>query len=182
MQTNDRPITELMQSVHTGKAQLPDFQRGWVWGDSRIKALIASITKNFPIGASMFLEYGNENIRFKYRPIEGAPVDSTPPSELILDGQQRLTSVYSSMYSDQPVNTETDNKVKIKRFYYIDIEKAIDPSVDRVEAIVSVPETRIVTSDFGRKEDLNVSTPELEFKNKLFPLNIILDFNKVEEW
>ena len=182
MQTNDRPITELMQSVHTGKAQLPDFQRGWVWGDSRIKALIASITKNFPIGAAMFLEYGNENIRFKYRPIEGAPVDSTPPSELILDGQQRLTSVYSSMYSDQPVNTETDNKVKIKRFYYINIEKAIDSSVDRVEAIVSVPETRIVTSDFGRKEELNVSIPELEFKNKLFPLNIILDFNKVEEW
>ncbi len=182
MQTNDRPITELMQSIHTGKAQLPDFQRGWVWGDSRIKALIASITKNFPIGAAMFLEYGNENIRFKYRPIEGAPVQSAPPSELILDGQQRLTSVYSAMYSSNPVNTETDNKIKIKRFYYIDIEKAIDPNIDRVDAIVSVPETRIVSSDFGRKEDLNVSTPELEFQHKLFPLNIILDFNKVEEW
>ncbi len=182
MQTNDRPITELMQSIHTGKAQLPDFQRGWVWGDSRIKALIASITKNFPIGAAMFLEYGNENIRFKYRPIEGAPVQSAPPSELILDGQQRLTSVYSAMYNSNPVNTETDNKIKIKRFYYIDIEKAIDPNIDRVDAIVSVPETRIVSSDFGRKEDLNVSTPELEFQHKLFPLNIILDFNKVEEW
>ena len=51
-----------------------------------------------------------------------------------------------------------------------------------MDAIVSVPETRIVSSDFGRKEDLNVSTPELEFQHKLFPLNIILDFNKVEEW
>ena len=73
MQTNDRPISELMKDVHTGKAQLPDFQRGWVWDDNRIRALIASITSNFPIGAAMFLEYGNENIRFKYRVIEGAP-------------------------------------------------------------------------------------------------------------
>ena len=62
MQTNDRPISELMKDVHTGKAQLPDFQRGWVWDDNRIRALIASITCNFPIGAAMFLEYGNENI------------------------------------------------------------------------------------------------------------------------
>ena len=73
MQTNDRPISELMKDIHTGKAQLPDFQRGWVWDDNRIRALIASITSNFPIGAAMFLEYGNENIRFKYRVIEGAP-------------------------------------------------------------------------------------------------------------
>ncbi len=182
MQTNDRPITDLMKAVHEGKAQLPDFQRGWVWGDSRIKALIASITKNFPIGAAMFLEYGNENIRFKYRPIEGAPVQACPPAELILDGQQRLTSVYASMYSSNPVNTETDNKIKIKRFYYIDIKKAIDPTVDRVDAILSVPETRIVTSGFGRKEDLNLSTRELEFAHKVFPLNIILDYAKVEDW
>ena len=94
MQTNDRPISELMKDVHTGKAQLPDFQRGWVWDDNRIRALIASITSNFPIGAAMFLEYGNENIRFKYRVIEGAPAKNAIPSELILDGQQRLTALY----------------------------------------------------------------------------------------
>ena len=97
LQTNDRPISELMKDVHTGKAQLPDFQRGWVWDDNRIRALIASITNNFPIGAAMFLEYGNENIRFKYRVIEGAPAKDTTPAELILDGQQRLTSMYSSL-------------------------------------------------------------------------------------
>lgn len=62
MHTNDRDIKELMKAVHTGIAQLPDFQRGWVWDDNRIKALIASITSNFPVGATMFLEYGNENI------------------------------------------------------------------------------------------------------------------------
>ena len=41
MKTNDRQITDLMQAVDTGLAQLPDFQRSWVWDDGRIKSLIA---------------------------------------------------------------------------------------------------------------------------------------------
>lgn len=182
MQTNDRAISELMKDVHTGKAQLPDFQRGWVWDDNRIRALIASITNSFPIGAAMFLEYGNENIRFKYRVIEGAPAKDITPAELILDGQQRLTSMYSSLYSEKAVNTVTDKGREIKRFYYIDIEKAISSDVDRLDAIISVPENHIVTSNFGRTEDLNVSTREKEFEKKLFPLNIILDYAKIQDW
>lgn len=59
MKTNDRKITDLMATIHTGKTQLPDFQRGWVWDDNRIKFLIASITNGYPVGAAMFLEYGN---------------------------------------------------------------------------------------------------------------------------
>lgn len=182
MHTNDRDIKELMKAVHTGIAQLPDFQRGWVWDDNRIKALIASITSNFPVGAAMFLEYGNENIRFKYRPIEGAAVGDVAPAELILDGQQRLTSIYSALYSDKPVNTTTDKGKEIKRFYYIDIVKALDAAADRQEAIVSVPETKMVVSNFGRDIELDVSTAEKEYEQKLFPLNIILDYPRASEW
>ena len=182
MHTNDREISELMKSVDTGKAQLPDFQRGWVWDDNRIKALIASVTCNFPVGAAMFLDYGNDDIHFKYRPIEGAPVTDITPDELILDGQQRLTSLYSALFSTKPVNTTTDKGDKIKRFYYIDIEKALNKDIDRVDAILSVPETRKVTSNFGRDIDLDLSTPEKEYEKKLFPLNIILDYGKTSEW
>lgn len=182
MKTNDRKITDLMATVHSGKTQLPDFQRGWVWDDNRIKALIASITNGYPVGAAMFLEYGNENIRFKYRVIEGSPSKGVIPDELILDGQQRLTSIYTSLFSDAAVNTRTEKGQAIKRYYYIYMDKALDSSVDRIDAIISVPETRQVTSDFGRKVDLDVSTPELEYEKKLFPLNIILDPNKYAKW
>ncbi len=182
MQTNDRQITDLMKTIHSGKTQLPDFQRGWVWDDNRIRALIASITCNYPVGAAMFLEYGNENVRFKYRTVEGSPAQNILPDELILDGQQRLTSIYSALFSDKPVKTRTDKGKEIERYYYIDIQKALDPSCDRIDAIISVPASRIVTSNFGRTVDLDVSTPQKEYENRLFPLNIILDFIKTSMW
>lgn len=56
MYTNDESIQELIKYADSGKIQLPDFQRGWVWDDERIKALISSITQNFPVGAAMFLK------------------------------------------------------------------------------------------------------------------------------
>ena len=182
MKTNDRKITDLMNTIRDGKTQLPDFQRGWVWDDNRIMSLIASITNGYPVGAAMFLEYGNSNIRFKYRVIEGSLSVDVVPDELILDGQQRLTSVYTSLFNTSAVNTRTDKGQSIKRLYYIDIEKAIDKNVDRVDAIISVPENKKITSDFGRKTELDLSTPELEYSQKMFPLNIILDPTRYSAW
>ena len=183
MKTNDRPLTDLMKAVDSGAAQLPDFQRGWVWDDGRIKALILSVIHNFPVGAAMFLEYGNESIHFKHKPIEGSDADpNTEPDELILDGQQRLTSLYNALYSKNPVHTKTDKGKEIDRYYYLDIEKAVDPSADDDEVVISIPSTRQVTSDFGRKVDLDLSSRQHEFEKKMFPLNIILDTGEEQGW
>lgn len=183
LRTNDMLITDLMKSVHSGKIQLPDFQRGWVWSDSMIKKLIASIIRKFPVGAAMFLEYGNSEIKFKYRPVEGAPTCNTIPSELILDGQQRLTSIYAALFSPDPVCTKNDNGTEIKRYYYINISKALDPSCDMADdAIISVPETKIITENIGRDIVLDLSSPEKEYKEKMFPLNIIFDAAKTMMW
>lgn len=183
MKTNDRPLTDLMEAVDTGAAQLPDFQRGWVWDDGRIKALILSVIHSFPVGAAMFLEYGNESIRFKHKPIEGSDADpSTKPDELILDGQQRLTSLYNALYSKKPVRTKTDKGKEIERYYYLDIEKALNPDADEEEVVISIPATKQVTSDFGRKIEKDLSTRQNEFKLKMFPLNIILDSSEEQGW
>ena len=148
MQTNDRPLTDLMKAIAEGKAQLPDFQRGWVWDDNRIKALILSVIHNYPVGAAMFLSYGNESIHFKHKPIEGSPNQNkdVAPDELILDGQQRLTSLYNALYSKNAVHTKTDKGKLINRFYYLSIDKALDLSADDEEIVISVPESRQITS------------------------------------
>ena len=183
MKTNDRQLTDLMKAVDTGAAQLPDFQRGWVWDDGRIRSLILSVIHNFPVGAAMFLEYGNESIHFKHKPIEGSRAESNvEPSELILDGQQRLTSLYNALYSKHPVRTRTDKGKEIERYYYLDINKALDPNADDEDVVVSIPAARKVTSDFGRKIEKDLTTRENEFALKMFPLNIILDSNEEQRW
>lgn len=182
MKTNDRALTDLMKAVASGAAQLPDFQRGCVWDDGRIKALILSVIHNFPVGAAMFLEYGNKSIHFKHKPIEGSDASAgIEPDELILDGQQRLTSLYNALYSKNPVRTKTDKGKEIDRFYYLDIEKAIDPCADE-DVVISIPSTRQLTSDFGRKVELDLSARQNEFQQKMFPLNIILDSGEEQKW
>ena len=131
----------------------------------------------------MFLEYGNESIHFKHKPIEGSPANPTmEPNELILDGQQRLTSLYNALYSRNPVHTKTDKGKDIDRYYYLNIVKALDPKADDEEVVISVPASKKITSDFGRKVDIDISTREQEFKLKMFPLNIILDTSEEQNW
>lgn len=172
--SNDIQISEILRQIDDGSVQLPDFQRGWVWDDYRIRALIASIINAYPVGALMFLGYGGDTIRFKYRPFTGAHVDCEP-EQLVLDGQQRLTSIYNALYCKTPVDTRNEKGADIKRFYYLDINKCLDESVDMIDAILAVPEDRKIRSDFGRNVDVDLSTPQLEYEHLLFPLNAVFD-------
>ena len=182
MQTNDKPLVDLMRDIHEGRIQLPDFQRGWIWDDNRIRGLIASITRGFPVGAAMFLSYGGDSLHFKYRLFEGISSANSVPNDLVLDGQQRLTSVYSALYGEGAVRTRTDKGKEIYRYYYISIEQVLDADAERLDAIISVPETKQLTSDFGRKVELDLTTPNKEYAAKMFPLNIILDPAKTFQW
>ena len=183
--SNDTAIAEILKSIDKGSNQLPDFQRGWVWDDERIRALIASITNSYPVGALMFLEYGGDSVRFKYRTFTGAPDEAkmTNPEILVLDGQQRLTSIYNAMFCRKPVPTQTAKKEKIERFYYLDIPLCLSSSTDREEAIVSMPADRVRRKDFFAREiDLDLSVKEKEFENHHFPLNIVYDPIAAQMW
>ena len=66
-------LRALLGEAADGSSQLPDFQRGWVWEDDRVRSLLASISLGYPIGAVMMLRAGGDSVRFKQRPLEGAP-------------------------------------------------------------------------------------------------------------
>src|SRR5947209_14012242 len=106
--TNPIDLDELLHDCHCGFLQLPDFQRSWVWDEDRIKSLIASISRAFPVGALMTLNTGGP-VNFKPRPVEGAPPEAkqASPQSLLLDGQQRMTSLYQVTIRDQVVETVT---------------------------------------------------------------------------
>jgi hypothetical protein len=101
-------LLDLLRSLRECKTQLPDFQRGWVWDDLHIRSLLASVSMSYPVGAVMMLQTGNPDVRFKPRPVEGIapPIPPVEPERLILDGQQRLTSLFQSLLLDKAVLTK----------------------------------------------------------------------------
>ena len=167
-------LSQLLGDVASGKIQLPDFQRGWVWDDDRIKGLLASISRGFPIGAVMTLASGGD-IKFRTRPIEGVSTTVESPDAFLLDGQQRLTTLYQSLRHPEAVDTNDNRRQKVKRWYYIDMRAAMKPTIDREEAVISLPESRIVTEDFGRREVENLSAPELEYRKHMIPTECLME-------
>ena len=181
-QTNPFDLHKLLEDCQRGVLQLPDFQRSWVWDEDRIKSLIASVSRAFPVGALMSLDTGGP-VNFKPRPVEGAPSEAknATPQSLLLDGQQRMTSLYQVTLRGKVVETVTPKHKKVKRWFYIDIRKAMDPSVDREEAIVGVPEDRIVRTDFGREAVLDLSTAEREYATLMYPVSQVFDWDKWQD-
>jgi hypothetical protein len=143
-ETNPVFLSGLLGDLKTGKVQLPDFQRGWVWDDERIRGVLASVSRSFPIGALMVLETGGET-RFHPRPVEGVELPhELDPELLVLDGQQRLTSLFQATTYGKVVATMNVRKQPVKRWFYFNMVQALGSPEDREEAIIGVPETRIV--------------------------------------
>lgn len=182
--TNPRSLKDLLKECETGKIQLPDFQRSWVWAEDRILSLIASISQAFPVGALMTLESKrHESDIFARRPVEGAlksAIDQQP-DELLLDGQQRMTSLFHACYRKEVVKTITPQRRMVERWFYIDIEKAITLGEDREQAIFTTTADRKIWKNFNRNLVLDLSTPENEFKNMCFPLNQVFDWDDWQE-
>jgi hypothetical protein len=168
------PLQDLLAWASSGKIQLPDFQRGWIWDDDRITSLLASVSVSFPIGAVMMLQTGGENVRFKPRPLAGTHprLREISPETLVLDGQQRLTSLYQALMGQDAVETKDAKGKPIRRWYYFDMKKAAGGNDDREEAALSVPEDKKVKA-FGGEITIDVTTPEQEYGADLFPANRI---------
>lgn len=167
-------LKDLLRAVDEGRIQLPEFQRSYVWGDEDVRSLIASVAKGFPVGALLTLQVGGP-VNFQPRLITGVSDKDVTPDDLLLDGQQRMTSLYQATYSKRPVCTKSAKGTEVERYYYLDIKKAVAGGADIEEAIIGLPADRIVRKNFGREIDKDFSTREGEFEHDYFPLNQVFD-------
>ncbi|NGM14260.1 GmrSD restriction endonuclease domain-containing protein [Verrucosispora sioxanthis] len=175
-------LQKLLKDIESGVLQLPDFQREWKWDDQRIRELIATVTLDYPLGVVMTLETGGRN-PFRPRTLTGAEGGRfVIPDLLLLDGQQRLTSLFQALHLSQPVRTVDDRNKELERWYYVDIARAVGSSTDRDEAIVSVPKDRVLRSNFARTVNLDLSSRTLECRARHFPLSAVFDSDKVTAW
>lgn len=89
-----RPLAE---SINSGEMGLPDFQRDFDWSAADVRALLATTLSGWPAGSLLLLD-ARKTI-FKLREFEGGPNLSKNPEYAVLDGQQRLTSLYQALFA-----------------------------------------------------------------------------------
>ncbi len=149
--TNPRALKDLLTEIHNRTAVLPDFQRDFVWEPGATQELIVSIASNYPAGS--ILRVRDAKRVFAAREFEGAPpLDGAKHTFLVLDGQQRLTSLYQAFYGVG------------EHRYFLDLRKLTD-GADFEEAIFHV---RASTKWAKAREDFTLQAKEL-----LLPLSVL---------
>ncbi len=149
--TNPRALKDLLAEIHNRSMVLPDFQRDFVWEPGATQELIVSIANNYPAGS--ILRVRDAKRVFAAREFEGAPaLDGAKHTFLVLDGQQRLTSLYQAFFGVG------------EHRYFLDLRKLTD-GADFEEAIFHV---RATTKWAKARADFALQAREL-----LLPLSVL---------
>jgi len=149
--TNPRALKDLLGEIHSRTTVLPDFQRDFVWDPTETQELIVSIANNYPAGS--ILRVRDPIGFFACREFEGSPVlDGYKHTFLVLDGQQRLTSLYQAFYGVG------------EHRYYLDLNKLLDGN-DFEDAIFY---ERATTKRVRALESFTVQSEDL-----ILPLNVL---------
>ena len=109
-------ISHLVEDIRVGNIALPEIQRPYVWPTTKVRNLFDSLYKGFPIGTLMFWETGNDS-----RTRQITNTQQRAARLLIIDGQQRLTSLYAVMTGEQVLD---------KNFKQRKIQLAFEPMTE----------------------------------------------------
>lgn len=102
----DYDINKLIADIEIGEIGLPDIQRPFVWKPSKVRDLFDSMYRGFPVGYLLFWEnYERRDTRQI-----GIGRKQKPPRLLIVDGQQRLTSLYAVLKGMPVLNDNYEEK------------------------------------------------------------------------
>lgn len=145
-------LNDLFERVDRGDIQLPDFQREFLWTVDGVRSLILTVLRSFPVGCFMALDTRGAQPRFRARPLSGAPDTGAEPGLLLLDGQQRLTTLYHALRGDGFVEAIDYRGRNVRRRFYVDVERAVSGDVIPDEAVFAVDERGHIRSHFAPAE------------------------------
>lgn len=100
-------VNQLIEKIDTGELGLPELQRPFIWKDSKVRDLFDSMMHGYPIGYLMLWECPSLEKK-KSIGVEAHSYES--PKEVIIDGQQRLTSLYAVIKGKKVINSKYDEK------------------------------------------------------------------------
>lgn len=155
-------LLDLIENARSGKIVLPQFQRNFVWSRDDIADLLTSILEGYFIGSFLLLRTSVDSVPFAMRALEGIDIREKDlrPDYMVLDGQQRLTSLhYAFAAPDIPLRY-----TKYPYRFFLDLQKIADGEIEN--AVWS--ERADYVEDWSDRE-------------KQFTENII-PFSEIESW
>ena len=100
-------VNQLIEKIDTGELGLPELQRPFIWKDAKVRDLFDSMMRGYPIGYLMLWECPALE---KKKQIGVDEHSYATPKQVIIDGQQRLTSLYAVMKGKKVVNNNYQEK------------------------------------------------------------------------
>lgn len=167
---DNEKLLDLVDEARKGKIVLPQFQRNFVWSRDDITALLISILEGHFIGSFLLLETESDNLPFAARPLEGVNLNGIRPDRMILDGQQRLTSLhYAFAAPDIPLRY-----TKYPYRFFLNLRKVTEQDW---ESAISSERSDYVTGMLSRA---------FQFENLIIPLTAVEEWNtwlnEYEQW
>lgn len=105
-------LEALLSDIHNGDIALPDIQRPFVWTATKVRDLFDSMYRGYPVGYLLFWEATSDRVSSRAIGIEDKPFKT--PKRLIVDGQQRLTSLFAVRYGQTVVDDDfRETKIEI---------------------------------------------------------------------
>lgn len=169
--TPDTPtVKDLLATIGSGRLAVPNFQRSFVWDPADTQKLLVSMIAKYPAGTLLFWEQGD--IPLRSRPFEGLEfVKLRKKPELVLDGQQRLTSVVQAFTGSGQYR------------FYLDLDKleTLYCSANRFDP--SGLEEAVVFRDTAARQKAKrpPANAAEEAAQYLFPLRALGD-DEIDEW
>lgn len=100
-------VNHLISKIETGELGLPELQRPFVWKDTKVRDLLDSMMKGYPVGYLMLWKCPDSDSN---RVIGTGTHNYDSPREVIIDGQQRLTSLYAVMRGGKVLNSKYEER------------------------------------------------------------------------
>ena len=167
-------LKDLFARAERGELQLPDFQREYVWNVDRVRTLVTSVLRGYPIGSFLALDTRNSPIRFRPRPLEGLTPEDREPGLLLLDGQQRLTSLYHALKGEGVIPAVDYLGRRIERRFFVDVRAAVSADPMPVEAVFAVDPSGKVRSHFGPQIEGGITSREDMLAHGVVPISTLL--------
>lgn len=169
-------VQALVEAMENGKIVLPDFQRDFVWPTDQIGKLLESLLNGYYINTLLTLPVaigGERKPPFPPRRADGTPQRSDLPFDIqmVLDGQQRITSIY---YAVSAPNMSLANTV-YPQVFFLTLSSVLDGQLDEDSIVWR-------RGDWDSTKRLVANELELQLDRDLIPFTIFKSKETFKAW